>query len=397
LKVVLITSGQPALNPRLVKEADSLILAGYEVTVIYAYWNDWGTAFDAQFLPRKKWKAIRAGGHPTEQPAIYLFSRIWFKLSLLAFRLNLFKWDSAISRSSFFLTREAKKHRADLYIAHNLGALPAAFKAAGVYKKPCWFDAEDFHRYETTDDENDAGVQLKIHMEDKYIPRLNYLSASSPQIGERYEQLYPGKKTVVLLNVFPKTLIVNAQTQESALPVKLFWFSQTIGKNRGVEQVIGVLKNFAPKTFQLHLLGKLDDDLQAMVNHADIFCYPPIPPDEIVHFASQFDIGLSTELNEPQNRDICLTNKLFTYIQSGLAVIASDTSAQNAFFNNYPNAGKIYNDDLDLKAVFTYYLQNPQAISETKKANYDLGQTTLNWENESIKFLEVVTSTLNVE
>jgi glycosyltransferase involved in cell wall biosynthesis len=394
LKVILITSGQPALNPRLVKEADSLTTAGYEVIVFYVYWNDWGTEFDVRLLPQKKWKAIRVGGHPTAQPITYLFSRFLFKLTRLAIR---FKWDSAISRSSFFLTRELKKHQADLYIAHNLGALPAAVKAANIYKKPCGFDAEDFHRYETTDDKSDPDVQLKIYIENKYIPQVTYLSASSPQIGERYEQLYPGKKAIILLNVFPKILNDTLQLREKISPIKLFWFSQTIGKNRGLEHVIAALKSFAPKTFELHLLGKLDDHIQALINHPDIYCYPPIPPDEIPGFANRFDIGLSTELTEPQNRDICLPNKLFTYIQSGLAVIASDTSAQKAFFNSHTGSGKTYTNPDSLKETLHYYLQNPQAISEAKKTNYALGQTTLNWENESKQFLEIVARTLNVE
>lgn len=61
-KIVLVTSGQPSLNPRLVKEADALVEAGYEVTVIYQYWNEWGTDLDKVLLPQKKWKTIRVGG-----------------------------------------------------------------------------------------------------------------------------------------------------------------------------------------------------------------------------------------------------------------------------------------------------------------------------------------------
>ena len=57
-KVVLITSGQPSLNPRLVKEADILANSGFDVTVLYAYWNNWGTTYDNDLLSNKKWNAI---------------------------------------------------------------------------------------------------------------------------------------------------------------------------------------------------------------------------------------------------------------------------------------------------------------------------------------------------
>lgn len=36
-RVCLVTTGQPACNPRLVKEADALIDAGFDVHVVAAY------------------------------------------------------------------------------------------------------------------------------------------------------------------------------------------------------------------------------------------------------------------------------------------------------------------------------------------------------------------------
>ena len=51
MKIVLISPGQPSLNPRLVKEADTLAANGYDVTVLYSYWNDWGAKFDKTLLP----------------------------------------------------------------------------------------------------------------------------------------------------------------------------------------------------------------------------------------------------------------------------------------------------------------------------------------------------------
>jgi hypothetical protein len=156
-KIVLISSGQPSLNPRLVKEADALTEAGYEVTVLYAYWNEWGTKYDELLLSKKKWKAVRVGGDPQKQFLTWFFSRLIHKASKAilekAGNFNYFS-EYAIARASYFLIKEAKKHKADLYIGHNLGALPATVKTAKFYKKPCGFDAEDFHRQEITDDVN---------------------------------------------------------------------------------------------------------------------------------------------------------------------------------------------------------------------------------------------------
>ena len=109
LKIVLITSGQPALNPRLVKEADLLAEAGYEVIVIYQYWTDWATEVEKTLLPQKQWKAIRVGGSPKSQIILYWYTRIKFKVIRLLYKyFNLFP-EAAIARSANLLLSHAKK------------------------------------------------------------------------------------------------------------------------------------------------------------------------------------------------------------------------------------------------------------------------------------------------
>jgi glycosyltransferase involved in cell wall biosynthesis len=111
----------------------------------------------------------------------------------------------------------------------------------------------------------------------------------------------------------------------------------------------------------------------------------------------QFDIGLATELATPYNRDICLTNKIFTYIQAGLAVIASDTTAQVQLLNKHQNIGTPYkkSDAQELANALKLYINNPDFLQKTKQNSYMLGQTTLNWEIESEKLLGIVSEVLN--
>ena len=402
-KILLISSGQPSLNPRLVKEADALANAGYEVSVMYAYWNDWGTRYDKQLLAERKWKAIRVGGDPEQALFTWFLSRLILKTAnYLLQKTGNYKYfaDLAIARSSFFLKRAAKKLKADLYIAHNLGALPAVVKTALRNKKPCGFDAEDFHRQEITDDINSFHFKICSHLEDKYLPLVNYMSASSPLIADNYAILYNVKVTSIL-NVFTKTS--RPPCINNNKPLKLFWFSQTIGPNRGLEIIIEAM-GLTKASTELHLLGQLGDGYRrhlfqlaqtSGISKDRIYFYAPVALDEIFNIASQFDIGLASETGFCLNNSIALSNKLFTYIQSGLAVAASNTPAQSVFIHQYPQTGKIYSNPVELSVILNQYNENRELLGETKKGSFKIGQTQLNWENESQRFLALVTGILS--
>ncbi len=395
-KIALASSGQPSLNPRLVKEADALADAGYYVTVFYAYWNDWATVCDDKLLANSKWKAIRVGGSPQKGGFNYLLSRV---LQRIGSTINHNALAAiGLSRATYALIHEIKKHKADLYIAHNLGALPAVVIAAKKYKKPCGFDAEDFHRNETSDNPQDPNVVKKSVVEDKYIPHLNYFTASSPQIATVYKKLFPSLRPVVLLNVFNKSNITLTKVHS---PLKLFWFSQTIGVGRGIEDVVKALSTLNKDDFELHLLGDLPDFSKNFIedlktNEVNIVFHKPVPPNEVIAFAAQFDVGLALETKTPLNRDLCLTNKIFTYMQAGLTIIASQTTAQADFMQQNEAIGSTYpvGDIKTLAALLSNYHNDQERVIACKEASLKLAHERYNWETESKKFLKLVEETL---
>ena len=403
MKIVLITSGQPSTNPRIVKESDALSAAGFQVTLIYAYWTAWATQHDQTLLKDKSWEAIRVAGEPQQEKWTYFLSRIIFKISKLFASYLPTKY--AHARSTAFLIKKAKSIKADLYIAHNLAALPAAFEAAKKYNALYGFDAEDFHRQETTGTTLDHDYLLKKHLEDKLLPAAAYLTTSSPQISGLYKALYPSLDPVTILNTFQKLHIPVGPRKTKDLPVRLFWFSQTIGPNRGLEQLIEALGFLPNDSFELHLMGVVHPEYlktlyskadTANIPHAKIEIHDVVGPNDIFNMARQFDIGIASEPGFSVNNEHALSNKLFTYIQSGLAVIASDTIAQKSFLDQHQAIGKLYQkqNPKTLAAAIQSYMIDLDLLNETKKHNYALGQTTINWEAEQNKFINCIRNTL---
>ncbi len=400
-KVVLITTGQPSGNPRIVKEASALQAAGFDVTVLYCYFIDWGAKADLELLKKVAWKYELIGGSPGLKKIRYIYTLIRFKL---ARNLNAFlgtQWgiaERAQARAYTELLQAAKKHKADWYIGHNLGALPVAVKAAVVNNGKVGFDFEDYHR-----GENNAASQPELtriaYLENKYVPHLNYISAASPLIEERIIHHFPLKKEsiITLLNCFPLTqqpVFRDKMVNDNSL--QLFWFSQTIGLNRGLEVLLLALEQMDDRQIHLTLAGKCNDDFKEFLEvHAGsikdrIHFAGIIPPGELPGFASQFDVGLALELSTPENRNICLTNKVFTYILAGNAIILSASSMQNCF-NDQFNIGLVFpiNDINMLIAILEKY-KDGGVIYKQRLHNYHLGKRFLNWDTESKKLLKVL-------
>jgi len=393
-RACLITPGHVAADPRMVKEAQALSRAGIQVHLIFTQYVDYLIGHDKKILDANpEWTAqcLNWSGDS-------FISKIFrFTGRLMRFTSNN---NTKINRNFLWQLKKASAYPADIYIAHNPGSMAVAVMAAQKNNAKCGLDAEDFHRNERSDDANDKDVILKTAIENATIPRFDYVVAASPQIAEKYEELFNCSITPIL-NVFPRTNIKTI-INNTDKPLQLFWFSQTIGRNRGLEMVIDAI-NASGIVMELHLLGKVDvsykDKLLALNDkhqhpYAVIHFHAPVPGDELFDITARYDIGICAEPGFSTNNKIALSNKLFTYVQCGLAVVCSNTEAQTWFMEQYPETGKLYADESELSAILTNYHNNRELLYETKQASYATGQTKLNWETESEKLIEVVQQTL---
>ncbi|GGG97033.1 glycosyltransferase family protein [Pedobacter zeae] len=390
--ICLITPGHICSDPRIVKEAIAISDAGFHVHVIFTQYVAELIAFDQQILienPKWTYNVLNWTGVSPISKAIKLFYGFKQKISrfLLPNRIL------SLNRNYSWQLKKAIAIKANLYIGHNIGALPVTVNAAKKNGVRCGFDAEDFHRNEITNDTYSPEVKLKCAIEDEFIPKLNYLSAASPLIAAQYQKLYSLSVTPIL-NVFPKIDRKISFNQQA--PLKLFWFSQTIGPGRGLENIFDALKLIL-FDFEFHLVGKVspiykNDLLQkaGLTQQNKVIFHGTVSIQTIFEIASRCDIGLASEIPYPLNRNICLTNKIFTYIQCGLLVLASDTRAQLLFMKDHAQVGKIYRGVQDLSRLITYYHENRAELQTTKKASYELGQNSLNWEIESKKILTII-------
>ncbi len=397
-KVVLMALGQPSTNPRLLKEALWFSENGCEVFVLYCFWSKWSYHTDKKIVAQNssiKW--IEIGGNPFTKKLVYLFTRCRFKLLRLIasrFPTSLFWAERSMCRCFNELFRTAISIHASLYIAHNLGALPVVGKIASIVKKPFVFDAEDFHRGQSAS--RSLSFSQASLIESYWMPKARLITTASPFITEQYRHLL-GLESLIINNVFciNNSLAINTHIKT---PVKLFWFSQTIGKGRGIEDLLVGLKKFPLGSFSITLMGDLSKEMENYLRgivlekndeKVDLSFLTPVEPDKIFEIAANYDIGLAIEPQINENNDLIFTNKLFTYLSSGIAILFTSTSAQKHFFNEHSNIGWIYpSGDIDsLVLVLKQILRHPGELLSYKHNSRQLAAKVYNWETEQAKLM----------
>ena len=398
MKIVLVTTGQPSVNPRIVKEADALSFAGYDVTIMYCHWITWADESDKAIIENAKWKAILVGGSPTKQRIKFYYTKLRFKICRFLNKRNIRKFlvaEKAQARCYTELLNVASSIKSDIFIGHNLGALPVVVNAAATQKVKCGFDFEDYHRGEVKQMNGADAARIK-YLEYKYLPACNYISFASPLIAKRQMLHFPKFKrpAIVINNCFP--LSSKAPAIKSDGTLNLFWFSQTVGTDRGLVTVLLAMKLLKNTKISLTLAGNIGDetlmDFQNILSElsAQLIIKGVVSPAEIDKLAAQADVGLAIEQSIPINRDICLTNKVFTYLSAGLAIVFTDTSAQKEF-NALYKVGQIYEQgNVEALAKCLEEYLNSQKLYQQKLHNWQLAKDTLNWQQESKKLLKIL-------
>jgi hypothetical protein len=404
-RICVLTPGHLSTNPRLVKEADALAGAGYEVQVIAADFVRWAREADRTFANRS-WSVVRTLPFGPDAPmpvrALQLLRRHLARVMVSA-RLD----PPAVVRAAWHpigpdLVLAAMRVPAELYIAHYPAALPAAAIAAHHHGTLYAFDAEDFHLGDLPELPAHSTERRMVRaIEGRYIRGCTYVTAASPGIADAYSETYEINRPTVVLNVFPRSQAPHGPTPAGSVTPgpSVYWFSQTIGSDRGLECAVRAIGRARSRP-HLYLRGTpargFVGRLRMIATEHDvadrIHILPPAAPTEMERLAAGYDLGLAGETGHTGNRRIALTNKVFSYLLAGLPIALSDIPAHRAIARGLSNAARLYTaDDPDcLASVIDAFVGERGALAAARATAFHLGQTQFNWEMERSILLNCV-------
>jgi glycosyltransferase involved in cell wall biosynthesis len=382
----------------MLKAADALAAAGHRVRLVSTRHVDWAVEADADVRRRRPgaWDWTEVDYSRATAPIARLRGGARFRAAQrLAALLGPGRAPTPLvlrgySRAHPELVRAALAEPADLFYGGTTGALAAVAEAGRRAGAPFALDLEDFHSAEQ--EPGPAAVlshALAERIEKAVLPDAQFLTASSPAIAAAYADKY-GVHPVTVHNTFPLPDRAPALEPSPGASLRLYWFSQTIGPGRGLEDGVRAM-GLARISGELHLRGRdgagyVDALRRLAVDVAPglrIVEHAPAPPDDMVALCAGYDAGLSLEQGHVLSRALCLTNKAFTYILAGLAVVLTDTPGQRALAAALGDGAAVCapGDARALAAVLKRWAEDKASLAHAKAAAWQAARRRWHWEH----------------
>jgi glycosyltransferase involved in cell wall biosynthesis len=393
MRVCVVSAGHMSTCPRMLKAADALHGAGFDVRVVSASHTPWAVEADNKLRATRTWRwdLVDYAKATARGRQVVTGARRRIAHALTA-RFGASRAPAALcvrsySRAHDELVRAVTAAPTDLVYGGTTGALSAVGEAARRLGVPYGLDLEDFHTGERSAQSGQMSA-IAERVERLVLPGAAFLTASSPMIADAYADKY-GIRPRTIHNTFSLDLPDPVESLDG-VPLRFYWFSQTLGSGRGLEDFIRAAA-LAKVAGELHLRAGvkqpyLDNFMRFARDAAPALTFrlhEPDSPDAMVHLSRGYDLGLSGEEPTALNRRLCLGNKIFTYLAAGVPVLLSATPAQVALGRDLGKAGIMYEsgDVAGLAERLACLAGNPGARVQARNAAQQAALRRWHWEH----------------
>lgn len=396
--ICIYTQSPLVAAPRVVKEANVYALAGYEVTV-FALWYDKALLEKDRALLHES-ITYKAGVNLLDYNSLNSrYIRLKRKIAMNLVRyLGINTYASLGYNYISFLEKLLVEH-ADLYIGHEEMSM-ALSKRLILKGRRVAFDFEDWHSHDLMPkDRKYRPTRLLEDLEYFLLKHAEYTYTTSHTMANAMAEAYELKAPAVVYNSFPtaerKNMDGLSKDRTGKGTPSLYWFSQVISEGRGLELLCKALQ-LTTTPVELHLRGRITEayhrTLKSLLpSHVSLVLHDVVPVSELISRIAEHDIGIAFEDSKPENKDCTISNKIFHYLQAGIAVLATKTKGQSEVKKMAPNAVCILEPNPEqIAEVIETLLQQPEKLKAMKLASWEAGEAVFAYESEASKLKEFV-------
>ena len=395
-RICVVTAGHLSTCPRMLKAADAFHEEGYRVRVISTRTTGWATAADAGIAASRDWQWRVVNYDRAEAPATWLRSGARHKAArALASLVNPIPRTvaaAAFGRVHRELVNAILEEPADLIYGGTTGAIAAVAEAGRRAGTPFAVDFEDFHCAEHESPEGNLSNTLARRVMRSASDGAAFVTAGSAAIARACRDEL-GIAAIAINNVFPLPDSPPDEGNRHAgrHEFAAYWFSQTIGPGRGLEDVVralGLTTRPASLTVRGCPAAGYMDGLQALAARTAprvrIAIEAPSSPARMVDACRPFDLGVSAEQGHIRNRLLNLPNKATTYPLAGLPVALTDTAGQQPLAGDLGRGALVFapGDAVSLADQIVPLMTDPARLADARDASWHAARTRWHWEHE---------------
>jgi glycosyltransferase involved in cell wall biosynthesis len=247
---------------------------------------------------------------------------------------------------------------------------------------------------------------LLRRLESELLVKGAYATCPSRAMSQALVAAYGGKSPTVIYNAFPaaeRTAIdgVRKDRRNTAVP-SIYWFSQTLGPGRGLEDLIAALP-LLDRDVEIHLRGRAAPGMNEWIRsqtpdrwHERVFLHPLVPNEELLSRLAEHDIGFAGEQKYCRSRDLTVTNKILHDLLGGLSVVASDTAGQREVAMQASGAVTLYEpgNPAALAQALRRLIDSPDGQARAKAASLQAAEQTFCWERQETVLLRHIQEAL---
>jgi glycosyltransferase involved in cell wall biosynthesis len=319
----------------------------------------------------------------------------------------------------FALKRAAARLKPDLAIAHSE---PALFAALALHKQgtKVGLDMEDWFSEDLLPEARSGRPMELLHKAERELLGCSvHATCTTEVMADALASAYACPRPTRIYNVFPALDLsadeplkdrsaasrsLNGTASRGRNAVSIHWFSQTIGPGRGLERLFEACSGL-DADFEIHLRGNLGPYgawIERVVPtglRPRVFLHATVANDELPAKIAEHDIGYAGEVADIPSRNLTATNKIFQYLQGGLAVVASDTDGQKEVATFAGEAVTLYasTSTEELRHCLARVISNPGQLAAAKSAAARIASESLSWSMEKPRLLASVRRALGEE
>jgi len=394
----------------MLKAADAFQDAGYQVRVVSTSTGGWASKADAALGAARPWSWRVVNYDRAEAPSRWLRSgsrhKVARALAAVMTSVPASVATAAFGRVHRELVTAILEEPADLLYGGTTGAIGAVAEAGRRARTPFAVDFEDFHCGEHESRDGDLSNVLGRVVMQSASDGAAFVTAGSAAIAVACREDL-GINATPINNVFP---LPSAQPVDPTTRLNgefaVYWFSQTIGPGRGLEDVVRALGRTA-RTALFTLRGcpaaGYVETLRALASRdaprVRMVVESPIAPELMVDACRAFDLGVSSEQGHIRNRQLNLPNKATTYPLAGVPVALTNTPGQEPLARDLGAGALVFapGDVASLAEQILPLMTDMTRLAEARAASWQAASTRWHWEHQQERgvLLTAVTNVLS--